>query len=176
MQRYRIEVGRRDGVKPGNIVGAVANEAGIEGEFIGPITINDSYSTVDLPEGMPSDIYQALRRTRVVGKPLQIRLQDGSRHEESDEGGTKSRQERRREFAKGDREGKRQGKEGGRSKPSQFSSSTTGNKSSSGKKSFNGKKSTKGKRPSGGAKPPKGKKNSQGKRPDKKKKHQHPTA
>ena len=176
MQRYRIEVGRRDGVKPGNIVGAVANEAGIEGEFIGPITINDSYSTVDLPEGMPSDIYQSLRRTRVVGKPLQIRLQDGSRHEESDEGGTKSRQERRREFAKGDREGKRQGKEGGRSKPSQFSSSTTGNKSSSGKKSFNGKKSTKGKRPSGGAKPPKGKKNSQGKRPDKKKKHQHPTA
>ncbi len=73
MQRYRIEVGRDDGVKPGNIVGAVANEAGIDGEFIGPIKIHDAYSTVDLPEGMPSDIYQSLSKTWVSGKQLQIK-------------------------------------------------------------------------------------------------------
>ncbi|MGB7344179.1 MAG: DEAD/DEAH box helicase [Pirellulaceae bacterium] len=73
MQRYRIEVGRDDGVKPGNIVGAVANEAGIDGEFIGPIKIHDEYSTIDLPEGMPSDIYQSLSKTWVSGKQLQIK-------------------------------------------------------------------------------------------------------
>jgi ATP-dependent RNA helicase DeaD len=72
MTRYRIEVGRRDGVKPGNIVGAVANEAGIDGEVIGPIRIHDSYSTIDLPEGMPRDIYQTLRRTWVAGKELRL--------------------------------------------------------------------------------------------------------
>ncbi len=72
MERYRIEVGRRDGVKPGNIVGAVANEAGIDGQFIGPILIHDHYSFVDLPEGMPRDIYQSLRRTWVAGKPMQL--------------------------------------------------------------------------------------------------------
>ena len=77
MQRYRIEVGRRDGVKPGNIVGAVANEAGIEGEFIGPIKIHDSFSTIDLPEGMPADIQQTLSKTRVAGRQLQIKLDRG---------------------------------------------------------------------------------------------------
>ncbi len=72
MNRYRIEVGRDDGVKPGNIVGAIANEAGIDGEFIGPIRIHDSYSTIDLPEGMPRDIYQTLQHTWVAGKQLQL--------------------------------------------------------------------------------------------------------
>jgi ATP-dependent RNA helicase DeaD len=72
MERYRVEVGKRDGVRPGNIVGAVANEAGIDGDVIGPIQIHDSHSTIDLPEGMPSGIYQTLRKARVAGKQLQI--------------------------------------------------------------------------------------------------------
>lgn len=72
MNRYRVEVGRKDGVKPGNIVGAVANEAGIDGEFIGPIKIHDAHSTVDLPEGMPHGVFQTLKRTWVVGKQLQL--------------------------------------------------------------------------------------------------------
>lgn len=73
MERYRIEVGHQDNVKPGNIVGAVANEGGIEGEFIGPINIFDDYSTIDLPEGMPNDVYNVLRQVRVAGKPLQLK-------------------------------------------------------------------------------------------------------
>jgi ATP-dependent RNA helicase DeaD len=73
MERYRIEVGRQHGVKPGNIVGAVANEAGIDGEFIGPIKIHDAFSTVDLPSGMPPDLVQSLSNTRVVGKKLLIK-------------------------------------------------------------------------------------------------------
>ncbi|KLU03214.1 DEAD-box ATP-dependent RNA helicase CshA [Rhodopirellula islandica] len=72
MTRYRLDVGWQDGVKPGNIVGAVANEAGIDGEFIGPINIRDSHTLIDLPEGMPSDIYQTLRKTWVAGKRLNL--------------------------------------------------------------------------------------------------------
>lgn len=72
--RYRIEVGWNDGVKVGNIVGAIANEGGIGGEYIGPIKIHDSYATVDLPEGMPREIYNTLQRTRVAGKPMGITL------------------------------------------------------------------------------------------------------
>lgn len=78
MERFRIQVGRRDGIKPGNIVGAIANEAGIEGEFIGPIKIMDGFSTVDLPEGMPRDIFEQLQQVRVAGKPMRIsRDRDG---------------------------------------------------------------------------------------------------
>ena len=72
MKRYKVSVGHNDGVKPGNIVGAVANEAGIEGSCIGPIKIHDSYSTIDLPEGMPPDIFETLQGARVVGKPLRL--------------------------------------------------------------------------------------------------------
>lgn len=72
--RYRIEVGWNDGVKVGNIVGAIANEGDIGGEYIGPIKIHDSYATVDLPEGMPLEIYNTLQRTRVAGKPMEITL------------------------------------------------------------------------------------------------------
>ena len=73
MTRYRIEVGRRDGVKPGNIVGAVANEAGIEGKSIGPIQIYGAHTTIDLPSGMPDDVREILTNTRVVGRELRIR-------------------------------------------------------------------------------------------------------
>jgi len=72
MERYRIEVGRRDGVRPGNIVGAVANEAGIDGNMIGAIRIEDSYSTIDLPVGMSDSTFQTLRQARVGGKPMQM--------------------------------------------------------------------------------------------------------
>lgn len=86
MDRFRIEVGRRDGVEPRNIVGAIANEAGLEGEFIGPIHIQDAFTFVDLPEGMPKEIYQSLRKTRVVGKKMLLSLVD----EASVESGTRS--------------------------------------------------------------------------------------
>ena len=72
MERFRIEVGWRDRVKPGNIVGAIANEAGLTGRSIGRIRIFDSHSTVDLPRGMPDDVFQDLRRLRVMNRELQI--------------------------------------------------------------------------------------------------------
>jgi ATP-dependent RNA helicase DeaD len=72
MERFRIEVGWRDRVKPGNIVGAIANEAGLNGRAIGRIRIFDAHSTVDLPKGMPDDVFADLRRLRVMNKELQI--------------------------------------------------------------------------------------------------------
>jgi ATP-dependent RNA helicase DeaD len=71
-QRYRIEVGHDHEVKPGNIVGAIASEAGLEGKDIGHIKIFDDHSLVDLPEGMPKEIFKDLRKTRVAGQPLNI--------------------------------------------------------------------------------------------------------
>jgi ATP-dependent RNA helicase DeaD len=71
-KRYRIEVGHEHGVKPGNIVGAIANEAGLAGEHIGHISIEKNYSLVDLPAGMPRDIFMDLKKVRVCGRPMQI--------------------------------------------------------------------------------------------------------
>ncbi len=72
MERFRIEVGWRDRVKPGNIVGAIANEAGITGRSIGRIRIFDAHSTVDLPKGMPEEVFSDLQRLKVMNRELQI--------------------------------------------------------------------------------------------------------
>jgi ATP-dependent RNA helicase DeaD len=72
MERFRIELGNNQGVKPGNIVGAIANEADINSRHIGRISIYDSYSTVDLPYGMPDDVLRVLHKARVGSKQLNI--------------------------------------------------------------------------------------------------------
>jgi ATP-dependent RNA helicase DeaD len=72
METFRIEVGSVHGIKPGNIVGAIANEAGIEGVHIGRVDIRGDHSFVDLPEGMPSQIFKDLQKVRVVGRELRI--------------------------------------------------------------------------------------------------------
>ncbi len=64
-------------MQPGNIVGAIANEAGIDSAHIGRIDIFDAYSTVDLPEGMPKDIQQRLRKAWVCGQQLAISVDSG---------------------------------------------------------------------------------------------------
>ena len=79
--RYRIEVGREHGATPQNIMGAIANEAGIEGRYIGRIEIHDHYSTVDLPDGMPPEIFQHLKRVRVRQQMLNISRLDGAEPE-----------------------------------------------------------------------------------------------
>ncbi len=72
LRRYRIEVGRNQGATPKEIVGAIANEGGIEGRFIGQIHLFDDYSTVELPAQLPNDVLTTLKRTRVKQKPLNI--------------------------------------------------------------------------------------------------------
>ena len=71
--RYRIEVGRAHGASPKEIVGAIANEGGIEGKYIGQIHLFDEFSTVELPANLPDDLLGTLKRTRVRQMPLNIR-------------------------------------------------------------------------------------------------------
>lgn len=72
MERYRIEVGHSHDVKPGNIVGAIAGEAGLDSQYIGRVDIHDDYSLVDLPEGMPREIFKDLKKAWVSGQQLKI--------------------------------------------------------------------------------------------------------
>ena len=74
-ERYRIEVGHVHGVKPGNIVGAIANESGLDGEHIGHIEIEAEFSLVDLPAGMPKDVFMDLKKVKICGQPMNISLQ-----------------------------------------------------------------------------------------------------
>ena len=69
---YRIEVGHQHGVTPREIVGAIANESGLEGRYIGRIDIHDDHSVVDLPKGMPREVFQHLKRVYVRGQALRI--------------------------------------------------------------------------------------------------------
>ncbi len=83
MVRYRLAVGRDDNVKPGDIVGCIANEAGVEGQHIGHIKLHDDHSTVDLPKGMPKEILQHLQNVRVCNKPLLIKVDNNGNVEPS---------------------------------------------------------------------------------------------
>ena len=72
METFRIEIGHTHGVQPGNIVGAIANEADLESRYIGRIDIRDDYSLVDLPVGMSRPLLEHLKRVRIAGHPLRI--------------------------------------------------------------------------------------------------------
>ena len=71
-ETYRIEVGYVHGVKPGNIVGAIANVAGLEGRQIGHVDIREDHTFVGLPRGMPEEVLRELAKTRVAGQMLRI--------------------------------------------------------------------------------------------------------
>jgi ATP-dependent RNA helicase DeaD len=72
MQTFRIEVGHDHGVKPGNIVGAIANEAGLDSKYIGRIEIFDDHSVLDLPDSMPKELIEHLKTVWVAGQQLRI--------------------------------------------------------------------------------------------------------
>ncbi|MEC8859295.1 MAG: DEAD/DEAH box helicase [Pseudomonadota bacterium] len=72
MEHFRLAVGHDHGVTPREIVGAIANEGGIEGRYIGRIQIFDDHTTIDLPTGMPDEVFQTLQRTRVCNQALNL--------------------------------------------------------------------------------------------------------
>src|SRR5690554_2094044 len=72
MKRFRIEVGRNHGARPGDIVGAIANEAGLQSRQIGQIKLFDSFSTLDLPEGMAAPMAQKIAAIHVRGQVLSL--------------------------------------------------------------------------------------------------------
>jgi len=75
-QAYRIEIGHIHGVKPGNIVGAIANETGLEAKHIGRIEIFDTYSLIELSAGLPKKTLKHLQTVRVGSQPLRISESD----------------------------------------------------------------------------------------------------
>lgn len=72
LERFRIEVGLMHDVRPGNIVGAFANEAGLDGRQIGRVDIKEDHSFVELPIGMPQDVFKDLKKVWVCGQQLNI--------------------------------------------------------------------------------------------------------
>ncbi|WP_133011437.1 DEAD/DEAH box helicase [Marinomonas flavescens] len=77
MTRYVVQVGYSDGVKPGNIVGAIANEADIESRYIGHIEIYENFATVDLPTNLKAEAIDKLNKTRICGQRSEIaKLED----------------------------------------------------------------------------------------------------
>ena len=123
MVRFRVEVGYQDGVKPGNIVGAIANEADLESKFIGHIEIFDDFSLVDLPDGMPPQVLDHLKKSRVRGQQLHLQVAEGAkpvkrnkprRNNDRDGGGYRGNREGgNRDGYRGNREGGRGNREGG---------------------------------------------------------------
>ncbi len=74
---YRVDVGRKHGVKAGNIVGAIANESGINSNQITSLQIHDYHSTVKLPKNLTKEKMRALTRAWVCGRQLNLSAVNG---------------------------------------------------------------------------------------------------
>lgn len=72
MATYRVEVGRKHGVKPGNIVGAITNEAELSYASIGRIKLHDEFSLIDLPANLTKDQLDDMQLLMVSGRQLRI--------------------------------------------------------------------------------------------------------
>ncbi|WP_160154368.1 DEAD/DEAH box helicase [Microbulbifer sp. ALW1] len=112
MERFRIEVGRESGIKPGNIVGAIANEVDIDSSYIGRIEIYGDFTTVDLPEGMPKEIFQHLKGVRVAGKTMNISKFTGQGGERGAGEGGRPPRKKGGSFKKGKPQGEGRGHRG----------------------------------------------------------------
>lgn len=76
MDNYRIGVGKNHNAMPGDIVGAIANEADVEPRHIGHIELKDDHSYIELPVGMPNIVFDSLKKIRVRNQPLNIERTD----------------------------------------------------------------------------------------------------
>ena len=103
LTRYRVDVGYQDGVKPGNIVGAIANTADLDSEYIGQIEIYDDHSTVDLPDGMPQSLLTLLQNARVSNRPMALKPLSESGSEPKGDSDSKRKPRKRKEGGRDDR-------------------------------------------------------------------------
>lgn len=74
MVRIFIGLGRQDGLRPGDLVGAITNEAGIHGNQIGTIDILDRTAFVEVPAAFGEDVVMALRRTKIRNRKPKVQL------------------------------------------------------------------------------------------------------
>jgi len=115
--RYTLDVGSSHGVQAGNIVGAIANEVGLDSEFIGQIRIEEDYSTVDLPEGMPAPIFKQLKDVRVCGQRLNATLEQS--------GGGFDRPKKHKQFKPGRSSAPQRSGKGGSDRPKRSAPSSS---------------------------------------------------
>jgi len=101
LERFRIEVGHEHDVQPANIVGAIANEAGLDAEHIGQIDIHTEFSFVDLPTGMPRDIFRDLKKVWVCGRRLNISRQEKPAQKKLRKSADKTRNRKNKRSRKG---------------------------------------------------------------------------
>ncbi|MBU3068216.1 DEAD/DEAH box helicase [Aestuariicella sp. G3-2] len=114
LETFRLEVGHNFHVKPGDVVGAIANEADIDSNYIGHIKIRETHTYVDLPKGMPDELLQNLKKVRVRGQQINLSRFDGQIEEDTSRGHNK------RPFKKGPpRGGKKPGGHRGGNRPTQ---------------------------------------------------------
>ena len=74
MGRIFVGLGRRDAIKPGDLVGAIAREGGIDARDIGAIDVAERFSLIEVPSGVISRVIRALRDTKIRGRKLGARL------------------------------------------------------------------------------------------------------
>ncbi len=96
METYRIAVGKRHRVEPRQIVGALANEGGLQRDDFGAIQIRPAFSLVELPADLPGDVLDRLSGTRISGKLIELRPDTGApkRRDRDDRGPRKPRDDR----------------------------------------------------------------------------------
>ena len=75
--RLRMDVGKRDGIRPADVVGSIANEADIPGRDIGPIEIRDDVTYVSVPADVVDHVIKSVARTRFHGRAVNLRVDDG---------------------------------------------------------------------------------------------------
>ncbi len=75
-QSYRLEVGKEHGAKPGDIVGAIANEISLDSSYIGQISLHDRHTIVQLPKGMPKKSFEQLKKVKIRRQSLEISVSD----------------------------------------------------------------------------------------------------
>ena len=73
LARLYFAAGRSSGIRPGDLVGAITNEAGLSSKDVGAIQITDRFSLVDVPEALADDVVSAMRRTTLRGQKVQVR-------------------------------------------------------------------------------------------------------
>ena len=95
MERFRVEIGKQQGMKPGHLVGAIANETGLANKFIGRISIFEDYSTVDLPQGIPEETFRLLQKVSVLGHPMKISSMGKTRDDANWQEGRANKKRRR---------------------------------------------------------------------------------
>ena len=100
MKRYRIEVGHEHGVQAKNIVGAIANEISLDSEYIANISIRDDHTVLDLPDGMPLDVFEHLKSVRVCGRKLEVSVDSDSKAKPSGTANTRREPAGERDYKK----------------------------------------------------------------------------